>query len=222
MVDECCRRIYSETKSFYEEMFGYGKDDPGFQILYGPPFRRAPVLFIGYQPGKGTKTPLEEQEDGSERGWPTKSEFVTEKWRLATNLQQMFSEEFLCNCVGTNATFIRADTMKAYKHRGQAIRDRIEAFCVNQVEKMVKAIEPRLIVAIGFGTLALFHTGGKADLKNAKGRVLAKKGSIAGRNVVGVLHLSGAQISNVDRQSIARKIVELSAGNFSQTPEALL
>src|SRR5579864_5082325 len=144
MVDESCRRIYSETKSFYEETFGHGNDDPGFQILYGPPFRHTPVLFIGYQPGKGTKTVLQEREYGSECRWPAESEFVTESWRLAGNLQRMFGKDFLRNCVGTNGIFIRADNMKAYKNRDQAIRDRIEAFCVNQVQKMVKAIEPRL------------------------------------------------------------------------------
>jgi uracil-DNA glycosylase len=70
---------------------------------------------------------------------------------------------------------------------------------------MVKAIQPKLIVAIGFAALDFFG-GGVEAATSAKGRVLTKVGKIAGRDAVGVLHLSGAYISTLDRETIAHHI----------------
>jgi hypothetical protein len=85
-VEEACRRIYKETKKFYKDIFAGKKEDVGFQILYGPPHVEAPILFLGYQPGKGCKTPQQERDSGSEDGWPPVCEYATENWRLATNM----------------------------------------------------------------------------------------------------------------------------------------
>jgi hypothetical protein len=53
------------------------KDDCGFQILYGPPYCQTPILFVGYQPGRGKKSPFQERADGSEERWPQQSEYAS-------------------------------------------------------------------------------------------------------------------------------------------------
>jgi hypothetical protein len=205
--EKICRQIYEKTGSFYKEISNDLKDDPGFQILYGPPFFETPVLFLGYQPGKGCKTALEERKYGSERRWPKRTEFATECWPLAVNLRRMFGGEFLERCVGTNAIYIRANSLDDYnKYVDDKLRAKIGEFCFPLVEQMLSAIQPRLVVAIGFATLNLFG-GGDADEKSAKsGRVLTRTGQIFGRDALGVLHLTGARISNQDRETISCRI----------------
>jgi uracil-DNA glycosylase len=124
----------------------------------------------------------------------------------------MFGRELVERCVGTNAIFIRADSIDDYKSivcKSNEVLPKIKEFCRNCVEKMVDAIEPRLIVAIGFETLYLFggSGGSNIDKKSEKnGRVLTRTGKIFGRDALGVLHLSGARISNQDRETIANRI----------------
>ncbi len=209
--EEICRQIYRAAKKFYAEEFKDREDDPGFQILYGPPFFHTPVLFLGYQPGKGRRSALEEREYGSEDRWPSKSEYLTECWTLAKRLREMFGEEFIERCVGLNAIFVRAHSMKNYRELDLALRSQIEEFCLPRVEEIVNAIQPKLIVAIGFATLDLLGVDDVGIPKtNQKGRVLTKRGKIYGRDALGVLHLSGAWISKQDRETIARHIVSSS------------
>ena len=200
--EEICRQLYTDTKYFYRKISKGRKDDPGFQILYGPPFFHAPVLFIGYQPGKGCKTALEERAYGAEDRWPPKSEYATECWPLAKRLREMLGKEFIEKCVGTNAIFVRANSIADYENVSRGLRTEIEEFCRTQIKEMVGAIEPKLIVAIGFATLDLFGGGGAGGTGD-RGRVLTKTGKIFGRDALGVLHLSGALISKRDREIIA-------------------
>ena len=69
-AEEVCLQIYEDAKSFYGEISKGRTDDCGFQILLGPPHFQAPILFLGYQPGRGTKSPSEERDYGSEDRWP--------------------------------------------------------------------------------------------------------------------------------------------------------
>jgi hypothetical protein len=206
-AEEICRQTYKEAEKFYKNISSRLPDDVGFQILYGPPYPKAPILFLGYQPGRGCKTPLEERAYGSERRWPPRSEYATECWPLARRLRDMLGTECIERCVGLNAIFIRADSIEIYRRDfDRTLRDEIKAFCLPLVVKMVKAIQPGTIVAIGLETLELFG-GGKPCRKGTNGdRVLTRTGTIAGCNALGVLHLSGARISRQDRETIATDI----------------
>ncbi len=47
-----CQQIYAETGQIYGQYkHQLGSHDYGFKILYGPPHRQPPVLFVGDQPG---------------------------------------------------------------------------------------------------------------------------------------------------------------------------
>lgn len=200
-AEEVCRRIYRETKSFYTKL-AEGREDVGFQILYGPPHLEAPILFLGYQPGKGCKTALEEREYGSEDGWPEVCEYATECWPLAKRLREIFGQELLKRSVGLNAIFVRSDNIAAYRAVFDVQdRKKIRSFCIQRVQEIITAVRPRKIVAIGFATLTLFGEGVR-DLKGTNGRILTRTGKIAGFDAVAVVHLTGARISEADRQRI--------------------
>ena len=137
-AEALCRRIYIKTKDIYD---GPGK--LGFQILYGPPFREAPILFIGYQPGTGLKSPEEEREYGSEDGWPSVCEFATENWVLAKKMRRMFGRELLQQCVGINAIFVRSPSLEHYReYVTLEFRREIEKFCLVQVTEIGKSWKP--------------------------------------------------------------------------------
>lgn len=205
-AEEICRQTYKDTKEFYNNISGRLPDDVGFQILYGPPYPKAPILFLGYQPGRGCKTPLEERAYGNEDGWPQRSEYATESWPLARRLRDMIGTECIERCVGLNAIFIRANSIEIYRRDfDRTLRKEIKAFCLPLVVKTMEAIQPGMIVTIGFETLQLFG-GGKPCRKSANGRVLTRTGTIAGREALGVLHLTGAQIARQDRETIATDI----------------
>jgi hypothetical protein len=114
-IDEFARGLYAETRIFYQ---GISREcgHLGFKILYGPPLFKAPLLFIGYQPGGGSVARAKEQEAaGTHEGWPDESEYVTKPWRLAKRLRAMFGVELLSQSVGVNALFIRAPSSQKYK-----------------------------------------------------------------------------------------------------------
>jgi hypothetical protein len=194
--------IYAQTAAFYRPIAAQ-IGNLGFQILYGPPFKNPPILFLGYQPGGGEKDRLVELEKGSEERWPPVCEYATEKWRLAQHLQNMFGVPLLRQCVGINAIFMRAPTIEAYEEMSTPdIRQKVQDFCLGKVREVVAATKPRRIVAIGLQTLSLFGKS-ERDLVNTKGRTLTRIGDVGGFRALGVLHLSGARISNNDRRAIA-------------------
>ena len=84
---------------------------------------------------------------------------------------------------------------------------------------MVRAMDPERVVAIGFGTLSAFGES-EAALCNSAGRVLVRKGSIAGYVALGTLHVSGARISAVDRRAMAEYIVATPPGERRAQPNA--
>ncbi len=205
-LSSLCREIYSETKSFYAQT-AQACGELGFKILYGPPISKPQALFVGYQPGGGREDCAREFLGGAHEGWPAVCEYATESWSLARNMQQMFGCAFLEGSVALNAIFVRAPSVEIFRKAISPLqRAKIEEFCLPRVERIVDAIEPRRIVAIGFETLNLFGGGGP-DVRNSKGRVLTRIGQIAGREAIATLHLSGARISTIDRDRIRDRIL---------------
>jgi hypothetical protein len=212
-AESLCKLIYLETQAFYETIADRCENQ-GFQILYGPPFVEAPIVFIGYQPGRGLKSPGEERQYGSEDGWPPRSEYVTEDWTLAKKMRSMFPQELLERCVGLNAIFIRSPNAQLYRSRVEAkLRRAIEAFCLAKVGRIVGALRPKLVVVVGFETLALFGESSPVLISDKSGRVLAKAACVAGWKALGTLHLSGARISQKDRAAIGPPAPAWSSNN---------
>jgi hypothetical protein len=213
---EVCCEIYARTKKFlYADM---AKEDSrrlkeaGFQILMGPPHSDAPILFLGYQPGKGCKTAIAERKYGSEDRYPEICEYATEGWALAKRLRAIFDdfdENLLRRSVGLNAIFVRADTMAAYHANFMApTRKKIQSFCIGCVLEIIEVVRPKKIVVVGFSTLGLFREGAtwNEDLRGSKDQALTKTGQLAGRDAIAVMHLTGARISKDDRKKIADRL----------------
>jgi hypothetical protein len=152
VVEAKCQEIYGEAQTFFDRI-----PHPkyyGFKILNAPPLWRPRILFIGYQPGGGSDAFELESSLGSDKHWPATCEYATACWKLAKQMRQMFERKFLEQCVGTNAIFLRSPTVNEYRSNyDKNRRTEIKRFCLGQVDRIIEAIDPQKIVAIGFGTL---------------------------------------------------------------------
>jgi hypothetical protein len=190
-AEQVALQVYSEAADFFGKMsLPYG-----YKILYGPPHHRPPVLFMGYQPGGNKPEPYEKDR------WPAVSEYATENWPLGRKMRGLFDQEFLAECSGLNAIFVRAPSADAYRREFKETLGAIEKFCMDRVHRLVRAMDPQKIVVIGFAALNLFGSS-KPILSNSAGRVLVREGRVAGWPALATLHLSGARISAEDLNSI--------------------
>ena len=180
----------------------------GFKIFNSPPVSRPEILFIGYQPGGGDAEWRYERSRESHKIWPSEVEYRVASWALAVNIREIFSntEVDLRKTVGMNALFVRAPSVEVFKSKFSKLeRDNIKNFCIEEAKSIVKFLQPKIIVAIGLGTLDLFGKS-KPDLVGARNRQLAATGSIEGIKTLGVIHLTGARISKLDRESLYNHI----------------
>jgi len=200
-LEESCSKIYEETRAFYHGIDNYS---PGFKILYGPPIVNPSLLFIGYQPGGEKPVPEEHN------GWPKDCEYATAKWPLAERLQEIFGTEYLKKCTGLNALFFRAKNIQTYGNEITPLsRKKIESFCLPHVKRLINEMQPQLIISIGFTTFNLLGNNAKPILSQ-KNRPLIKVGEIENRKALATLHLSGARISNIDREVIHDYLLDAS------------
>ena len=185
-----------------------GEAARGYEILYGPPLCRPPVLFVGTQPG-GTRV-SQHRARGADLGglWPEGCEYATAPWPMAAHMRAMFGVALLSRCTGTNAVFLRAPDVATWRREVPAkLRREVAAFCAARVERMARAMRPERIVAIGFDSLAAFGPT-EPVLWSASGRTLLRTGTVAGRPAVATLHLTGAWMSGRDRGAMTEGLLD--------------
>ncbi|MBV1695807.1 MAG: hypothetical protein KGP27_15210 [Hyphomicrobiales bacterium] len=201
-ADAVCRAVYKDTSAFYDRISPNLTHCRGYEILLSPPTWQCPIMFIGYQPGPGDF----DSEDALRRRheWPKESDYVTAQWRLARNLQAIFGKQKLKRCVGTNAIFFQADTIALHDQLAPDIRGEVFEFCRKALTRMIDAIEPQYIVAIGLRTLREFGEGNRVVARRRSGpsHPLIEEGIIVGRKAISVLHLSGAWPSTAEKNDI--------------------
>ncbi|HQV04664.1 MULTISPECIES: hypothetical protein [unclassified Novosphingobium] len=202
--------IYSEafadTHAFYREHH-QGLCDRGYYLMYGPLLDAPPILFVGYQPG-GDQTDPELHLREPVHDLPAVSYYATDDWKLAVVMRKLWGRELMAASTGLNAIFFRSPRVSVFEREvASPLRRRIEAHCLPIVEALVEAMEPRLVVAIGFRTLELFGPTLPA-LSSPNGRVLVRSGRIGKHQAIGTLHLSGARISAVDLSAIGSFVMD--------------
>jgi hypothetical protein len=192
------------AREIYDEAFNYFSSTPppyGYKILNSSPLLRPPVLFLSYQPaGK-------ERED-YETSWPDVCQHATHHhwWDLPKAMQRIFHPDLLKQCCGVAAIFVRAPRIADYE-RDYSKQERIDHadFCIPCVERLVQAIKPQAIVAIGLASLRLFGPT-EPGRRRGNGDPLVETGKVAGRDAISMLHLSGAWISVLNRGKITEDV----------------
>ena len=189
---EICRVVYRETQALYEmRSTAMGAHALGFRVLYGPPVVDAPVLFVGDQPGG------ESIEDAQHHaGWPDRCDYAWKPWRFAQRIRSIWDADTLAASTGLNANFFRAPSAQSWRQVPLPLRRELEHFSSARAERIVQALSPRQVVVVGIGVFDRFAVGTPDTLGGT--RVLLKRGVIWGVPAVGIIHVSGAQISRGD------------------------
>lgn len=198
-TETICRDIYRETRAFYAATkIALGSADQGFRILYGPPIVNAPYIFVGYQPGGFLVDALPGEHDT----WPTDFDYTYETWPLARYARETWGVPVLKQCTALNYIFFRAPRIAAWRRVPKGLRDEIERFCRARAERIVRVLAPQRIVVVGMDTFYALTNGGDISLKSDQ-RVLVRTDFLWGVPAHGIIHLSGARISRVDRDKLA-------------------
>lgn len=198
--------IYRELEKFYDDIAPQmGAHAHGTRILYTPPRKNARLMFVGIQPGGDAST--------VDPTWPSVNEYADPAGarNLGRKLREMVDPELLRQTVGTNLNFFRSRETDEYKRVPSHLRRRIAEFCRPRVIRIIEALEPRSICCIGisvFGDLKPTYT--KTEKLRSKGNgCLICSGELASIPVIGVPHLTGSRISNVDLAIITTKLKSL-------------
>lgn len=206
MIEQLCRSVYSETASLYDHLVPkMGERALGYKILYGPPKVRAPILFLGYQPG-GSKCDARKGElDGERVGWPQECEYATAKWLLAQKMREIWGAELLAECVGLNLIFFRARSIKEWKRVPLDVLAEAKAHSREKAALLVGALQPQKIVVIGLGAFDLmtktFGATSRSIVRPAE-RDLIRGADLCGIPSLGTIHLTGARLSSDERRAI--------------------
>jgi hypothetical protein len=206
-IENDLRDIYKEAGAFFAQI--PRQNDYGYKIFNSPPLHKAKVLFIGFQPGGGKESFEYETKRGAHLTWPLESEYATADWHLAVRMREMFQPALdLKNTVGLNAIFLRSPSVTDY-YRDVTAKDRreVKEFCIMRVNKIIDLLEPQKIVAIGLDTLKLFGPT-VPDLVNSRGNASTRLGEVAGREALGMIHLTGAHITREDRSLLAEHVLK--------------
>jgi hypothetical protein len=215
-AEKACSSIYEETSRCYESVTPrLAGQALGYRILYGPPVVCPAFLFLGYQPGGRADSVRPEQL----RGWPSECEYALDKpglkdagWvrpAFAINMQRVWGIPTLKNSVGLNAIFFRAPNMGGWARVERELRNKLEAFSLERVQRIVGTLRPRRLAVIGLGTFDWLTRRSEASVRVRNGRVLVKQGELWGVPAFGVIHLSGARVSRADLEAMKTYFAEL-------------
>lgn len=205
--------VYAATRRENERLGE--KHRCGFKILNGPPLPSPPVLFLAYQPGGGLGD--QERYRQSEVSWPQTLEYLCSDHKMWREVRALIdNDDRLKRCVGMNAIFFRAKSVKEWQGRlPRKVREDAEKFSLWKAEEIVNALAPKRIIVIGYVTMkqavaeqSLVYS----PRTNAEGQALARQFTLWGREAIAIPHLSGARLRSGHRQEIygfVREYLEL-------------
>jgi hypothetical protein len=152
------------------------------------------ILFLGLNPGGGLVDAEQGELIGERKSWPLEHEYEKQDYILAKRIRKIWENNKIQNSVALNQLFFRSPGIGAWKQNTLPVdsRKNAEKFCLNNCEKMIRAINPKEVIMIGLSTLSrsvfIEH-----ELKlGERRRRLVVKGNLWGFPAYSVIHLSGS------------------------------
>ncbi|MEO1034997.1 MAG: hypothetical protein AAFX44_05485 [Pseudomonadota bacterium] len=212
-VTEYCEGVYQRTyelwRSLEDQFPTWGCR---FGILYGPPSFRPDLLIVGRNPGFNPDDLFDEEVVT----WPSENEYIRKHWPLAKKLRMVFDDagkgSLLANSLGTNKLFFKSKSIAreksglGWQDNPLAIRQRLEGFCSKELTNLIDFLEPKTVLALGLSVFDEMADSTDRDLLSFKNRRLARFGSSNGRPMIGVIHPTGARVSNEDWSIVASEL----------------
>jgi hypothetical protein len=114
-------------------------------------------------------------------------------------LRKRFGVRWLENAIGLNAIFFRSPSTELWRELDEALRKEIEDFCRSRALDIVRRLEPRLVLILGWDTLETLggvgfveRIGNKLATGRRRRRRLAQTGVVAGVPAVAIPHPTSA------------------------------
>jgi len=194
--------------------------------LYGPPIFRPDLLVVGRNPGFNAADLYDEEI----LTWPKDNDYANKNWKLAAKLRSIFSaanlETLLERSLGTNRLFFKSKGLGKHKtglgwaDNSPEVREQLEVYCAHEVGELVRLLEPKLVLALGLSVFDATASTAHRDIRSVKGRRLAAVGEAGGTKIVGIIHPTGARVSNEDWAVVANALALELDGNDKILPIA--
>ncbi|NHA14602.1 hypothetical protein [Thioalkalivibrio sp. XN279] len=222
MLGEYCTDLYQRTYTLWRGLEGrYATWECRYSILYGPPVANPELMIIGSNPGFNTS----DLYDAEVLTWPRKNEYLAKHWPLAVRLRSLFESAgapgALAQSVGTNRLFFKSKSLGrhptglGWQDNPASIRRDLEAYCSAECEKLMAVLQPRRVLALGLGVFDQVVGVSESQITGTGGRRIAASGFACGIPVLGIIHPTGARVSNVEWQRVA----EWLGAAFGRQPE---
>ena len=220
-LDGFCVRLYADVGEYWESKQNQLESTGSlkFGIFYSPVEKRGPdLMIIGANPGFDS--------DDDTKQPPSQNLFYDpigrkkEEWKISAKLRELFKgvdrEETLRASVVTNLLFFKSRCLGLDKDKSRrqgwcdnsnaAVRREIEKFCCDKVEKIVCEVAPQRILVLGLGTWDKIAEPPTQTLDRTPRSRLVVGGRVFGKKALGMIHPTGAQVSNKNICKLAYRL----------------
>jgi hypothetical protein len=214
--EEWATKVQREVHKHWKE--SHNDWENGVKVFYSPVHSQTNLLILGFQPGGRGKGKQHSRFDAGNFTPPEEHHYVTENWDLAEEMRGLFDghEDVLSNSVASNVVFFRAPNTDDWDELDKSRRTSMEDFCWDYVEELVDRVNPEMILTVGLRTFdevtGRMGLNREAVLSRNNGRLLAVSNESSPK-VAGMIHLTGARISNDDKSRLFEQTRELLAEN---------
>ena len=212
-TEACAVHMYAETREFWDARHLEILDGAcGYGILGTPPKYAADLLILGENPGFGSRDLAPHLPEL----WPPNGKVLHDEWALGRAMNEIFSSEQLRsvanNSMMANFLFFASSSIKSsaasrypWENVAPPLRNEIDKFCAQQLEKFVQVAKPKQIFVCGIGAFVRHAKNiqiQRRDQQNTGRRRLIVTGTIFDLPAIGIMHLTGCRISSRDRLDI--------------------
>ena len=196
---------YKQTK--------YGIWDCGFSVLYSPLRANADLMILGFNPGGDEKAFKVEDQIKVPRSHSYIPRDKQCDYPLAKKMRGLFEGKMhlLEESVKANLIPFRSPNKPAWYAIDPNLRTDLECFSRDIVQQLLERVQPRIVLMEGTQTFDLFCQwfkekiipGDENPLRGTRNRRLfCRARMIDERQVIGIIHLSGARPSMKDTETI--------------------
>jgi len=206
------RDVYKHWKESHSDW------ENGVKIFYSPVHSQTNLLILGFQPGGSKKGKQHSRFEAGDFTPPKQHHYITEDWDLAKEVRDLFDghKDVLSNSVASNVVFFRAPDTDEWDALDKARQTSMEDFCWDYIEELVDHVNPEMILTVGLRTFdevtGRMGLEREVVLSRSNSRLLAVSNESAPK-VVGMIHLTGARISNDDKSRLYNRTRKLLADN---------
>lgn len=210
IIDQVHKKWRSLEK---DKLTKYGIWDCGFSLLYSPLRANTDLMILGFNPGGDEKDFKIEDEIKMPRHHSYLLRDGQCDYRLARETRDLFEGKMhlLEESIKANLIPFRSPNKRAWYEIDRDLRTDLEDFSRDIVHQLLESVQPRILLIEGAQTFDLFlqwfnnkiTSVDENPLKGSRNRRLFCRARMMDeRQVIGIIHLSGARPSREDKKII--------------------